>query len=496
MSPATDPVPDVLERITEGFLATDPRGSILRVNRRLEAMFGYERGELVGKPLGILIPESLRIRHEDHHASFIRHPSNRSMGSGLDLVGRRKDGSEFPIEVSLTSATERGAPLAYALVSDITQRKEAEKLLEEERSFTSVVLETLGALVVILDTEGRVVRFNRACQETTGYTFAEVEGRLFWDLLLLPEEIADVRATFDRLLAGDFPWKQENHWRTKTGESRLISWSNTAIVDPAGVPRHVVGTGIDITERKQLEQQYLQAQKMEAIGRLAGGVAHDFNNVLSVISFDTEMLMDQLEDDTSRELLEEMSRVIDRGASIVRELLNFSRPQVATPVVVDLNLTLAESTRMLRVLVGETVDIEVVTHGEPARTELEGGQIEQILMNLAANSRDAMPEGGRLRFEVSEAHIDRVQALLLGVDPGDYVTLRATDSGCGIDETIMDHIFEPFFTTKKVGKGTGLGLSTTYGIVTGAGGAITCQNEKAGGATFTVHLPKVSGNRE
>jgi signal transduction histidine kinase len=232
---------------------------------------------------------------------------------------------------------------------------------------------------------------------------------------------------------------------------------------------------------------------MEAVGRLAGGVAHDFNNILNVISVDSDMLMDKLEDPDSRELLEEISKVIDRGASIVRELLTFSRPQEVEPVVVDLDAIVEDTRRMMQVLLGQAVALEIEKPDSTARVSIDRRQMEQVLMNLAANARDAMPDGGTLSFTIALEMVSREASHTLGIGPGKFVRMAVRDTGTGIDDVVRGRIFEPFFTTKEVGKGTGLGLSTTYGIITRAGGTIRCESKPDAGTTFYVYLPVAEG---
>jgi signal transduction histidine kinase/ActR/RegA family two-component response regulator len=283
----------------------------------------------------------------------------------------------------------------------------------------------------------------------------------------------------------------EAQWRRKDGKIITVRLSGRSILEQGST----VGFEMiveDITERRLLEDQLRQSQKMEAVGQLAGGVAHDFNNLLTVIKGNTQLLLEKVEPgDPRRSGLEQIQKAADRAASLTSQLLAFSRKQVVAFRVLDLNGVLSNMVQLLHRLLGEHIELRVMNAQNLGRVKADPGQIEQIVMNLALNARDAMPEGGRLTIETANVMLDRgFDAQHVTVKPGAYVLLSVSDTGNGIPPEVLPHVFEPFFTTKPQGKGTGLGLSTVYGIVKQSNGYIWASSEGQG-ATFKVYLPRV-----
>ncbi len=357
----------LLESASQAIVSVDRSGKIVLANRRTEEMFGYTRGELMGASIEILLPESKHGMHRRDRDDYFTHPRVRHMGIGMDLAGRRKDGVEFPVEVSLS--------------------------------------------------------------------YVEVDKGLF--------AIAFVS---------------------------------------------------DISTRKKLEEQLMHSQKMEAVGRLAGGVAHDFNNMLTVIAGYNRMILDELSPmDPLRGYAEEVLKAADRAGALTNQLLSFSRRQIMQPRVINVNAVIAQTEKMLRRLIGEDVELALGLNPGVGNIKADPNHVEQAIVNLAVNARDAMPLGGRLTIETGHVHLDETYARThMGVTPGEFVMIAVSDNGHGMDAETRSHIFEPFFTTKEKGKGTGLGLATVYGMVKQTGGDIWVYSEPGRGTTFKLYFPMVA----
>ena len=356
----------------------------------------------------------------------------------------------------------------------------------------SAAVEQSPASVMITDIQGKIEYVNRKFTEVTGYSLEEVRGQTP-RFLKSGETPPDVYKALWEIINAGREWHGEFHNRKKDGALFWERASISPILDASGAISHFLAVKEDITAMKALEDQLRQAQKMEAVGRLAGGVAHDFNNLLMVISGYAELLHDRFEsDDVTTKNLDEILKASKRAAALTRQLLAFSRKQVLEPKVVNLNDVVADVEKMLRRLIGEDVELVTRLGSRLGSVRADPGQVEQLLMNLVVNSRDAMPGGGRLVIETSNKTVDDAFAAQhLGLHPGEWVTMSVTDTGAGMDADTLAHIFEPFFTTKEKGKGTGLGLATVYGIVKQSGGYISVSSEQGGGTTFVVYFSRV-----
>jgi two-component system, cell cycle sensor histidine kinase and response regulator CckA len=365
------------------------------------------------------------------------------------------------------------------------QRQSSEQMLHKLRHS----VEQSPDPVMISDRSGVLEYVNPAFEALTGYSKEEVVGQTL-GLLKSDQHPGELyEEMWDTVLSGN-PFFGTVMNRKKNGDTFVLEKSITPLRNAAGEVTHYVSTGRDITRQRRLEGQLQQAQNMDAIGRLAGGVAHDFNNLLMVIRSYAELTLDTLAaDHPGREKIGQIITASRRAADLVRQLLAFGRQQMQSLQLLDLNTTLREIGKMLPRLIGEDIQLVFLPGENLDRVKVDPVQIEQVVMNLAANARDAMPGGGKLTIATANLHLDQ-QAHAL-VPPGDYVVLSVTDSGVGIPSEHMAHIFEPFYSTKEEGKGTGLGLATVYGIVKQNGGFISVDSEAGMGTAFRIYLPRV-----
>ena len=405
----------------------------------------------------------------------------------------RKDGREIQTESLAHRSEFAGRPAFIVLSMDVTERMAAENALEESNKILSAVVDDSPLAIVIAAADLTINRWNAAAVKQFGWTAEEAIGQSLF--MLIPEdrrhEFAEQRT---RLEAGAIVTNFETQRLRRDGTVRDVNISKCALRSGGGLSG-IVSIISDATDRKRLEAQYRQAQKMEAVGQLAGGVAHDFNNLLTVIiSYSQMLLSDITEDSSARADVQEIKRAAERAALLTKQLLAFSRQQVLRPQILDLNLVIGGLEHMLRRLLREDINIVLTLDGDLGAVAADPGQIEQIVMNLVVNARDAMPGGGRLSIETANVSFDspyQVRASEAQLDAGAYVVIAVSDNGSGMSAQVQARIFEPFFTTKRMNEGTGLGLSTVYGIVKQSGGYITVYSEIGHGTTFKIYLPRV-----
>jgi len=493
----------VMEAIPDAVAAVNQQGLIIQVNSQTETLFGYTRDELIGQKIEILVPERQRPRHDLHRERFHQQPKIRRMGSGLDLYGRRRDGSEFPVEISLSPVAGADGIIVLSAIRDISDRKRIEEELrranqELDRRKSRELRDNQTRLALIVDSsqdaiigknlDGVVTHWNKGAEQMYGYTAAEIIGQPV-STLAPPERADEIPEILRKIRHGERVDYFESVRITKDKRKLNVSISISPVYDAEGA---IVGASTiarNVTAQKKVEEQLRQSQKMEAIGRLAGGVAHDFNNLLGIVTACSELLRNQV-DAEGVELIENIREAAKRGASLTRQLLAFGRRQPIQAQVLDLNERLKQVRKLLTPLMGDDVEILHLPRSQNAIVEADPGQLDQIVVNLAANARDAMPRGGRLILETAVFDFDEALAREHpSMSAGRYVMLAISDSGMGMDEATRSRIFEPFFTTKATGKGTGLGLATVYGIVKQSDGHIWVYSEPGQGTTFKIYLP-------
>jgi two-component system cell cycle sensor histidine kinase/response regulator CckA len=478
----------LFEKNLAGILRTTLEGRVLECNEGFARILGYESSaEVVA-----LDAHELYYRPGDREGLLARLRENKSL-TQQEVCFRRKNGGAAWILTNLNlveSEDQPGVDTIIGTILDITEEKRSREALRESEQRFTAFMRHLPGVAFMKNRLGEYVFYNDAAQGLFHLDPDDFLGKT--DHQVWPVEYADRFVASDREVLRSkklvetveaVPHKHAvHHWL----------FYRFPILDQSEEVQFIGGVGIDITERRQLEDQLRQSQKMEAIGRLAGGVAHDFNNLLTVISGYGHMMMRDLPaDDALRGCVEEVLRASSRATSLTNQLLTFSRRQVIQPRFLDLNALVANMDRMLRRVIGEHIELETVLSPGLASVKADAGQLEQVIMNLAVNARDAMPEGGKLSIRTSNVEVRRQSRVHADVRPGSYVRLTVADTGQGMDAEIMVHLFEPFYTSKETGKGTGLGLSTVYGIIKQSGGEIVVESEPGHGAIFNIYLPRI-----
>ncbi len=482
------------ESITDAVVTTDLKGRIHDFNRVYQKMMGYSGEELKQTTYTDLTPEKwwfleTTIIQEQVLA--------RGYSDVYEKEYRRKDGTVFPVELRTFLIRDKSAePVGmWAIVRDITERKAAEHALRESEEKYRMVVEHANDAVFIA--QDSVIRFLTArLSEITGYSAQEIQVKHISDLIA-PEDRDWVFERYQRRLKGEeVPTPYEFRILTSTGKVRWVD-INAVLIEWEGRPA-TLNFLRDITARRQMEAALVHAQKMEAVGTLAGGVAHDFNNLLQgILGYSELLLLNKATEEKGGRELREILHAAGRGAELARQLLTFSRKVESRLKPVDLNREVLNVAQLLQRTIPKMIEIELRLAPGLRRVNADANQIEQVLMNLAVNAKDAMPDGGRLTIETANVTLDEEYCRShLGAVPGEHLLLSVTDNGCGMTKETLDHIFEPFYTTKGVGKGTGLGLAMVYGIVKSHNGYIMCYSEIGSGTTFKIYLPAVMAAAE
>lgn len=476
-----------LEAAANPIIISRRDGIIVSVNKAFEQLSGYTRGEVLG--------QSTRLLKSGQQPPSFYKDLWETILSGQkwqgELVNRRKDGSVYQEEMTITPVKDAAGNVTHfiAIKLDITERRRA----EERICRLAQIVENSAELIALTDPDGRISFANPALLQATGYHEDEIVGELFKTVILsrnnapnLDEEIL-VRTIFGG------GWKGECVGRRKDDSDFPAFLSTGQMKNAQGQVIGIFGIAQDITDRKRLEEQLFVSQKMEAVGLLAGGVAHDFNNLLGVITGYSDLILDGFSSDDPRwQQVQQIKKAGHRATSLTRQLLAFSRKQIFQPKILDINTLLTDFNKMLRRMISE--DIEWISILKPGLGQIKAdpGQIEQVIMNLVVNARDAMPTGGKLTIETANADLDEAyRQTHAPVQPGRYVMISVTDTGTGMDRRTQARIFEPFFTTKELGKGTGLGLAVVYGVVKQSEGYIWVYSELGGGTTFKIYFPRI-----
>jgi PAS domain S-box-containing protein len=489
----------VVETAVDGVILIDAQGRIQVFNPACEKLFGYRADEVIGQNVRMLMPPPYRDEHNRYLANFRRTGEKKIIGIGRTVTGQRKDGSTFPMDLSVGEAKHNGDSIFVGIIHDLSEREHAARVITDALASIKAVVDTVVDGVIMIDAQGIVQTFNPACEKLFGYRADEVIGRNVKMLMPVP-----YRNEHDRYL--------ENFHRT--GERKIIGIGREVTgqrkdgttfpmdlsVGEAKQEGESIFVGIihDLTERKQTEAQLVQAQKMETVGQLSGGIAHDFNNLLTVVVGNAEMLSDMLKARPDlKALADAIVQAGERGAELTQRLLAFGRRQTLRPEEIDCNELVTGMERLLRRMLSEAIEIRSALEANLWTAYADAGLLENAILNLAINARDAMKDGGSLTITTANVPLDtRYRELHPEVNPGDYVMVSVTDDGHGMPKDVLEHVFEPFFTTKEVGKGSGLGLSMVYGFVKQSNGHVAIYSEPGLGTTVRIYLPAVTNAAE
>lgn len=483
----------VLSTAVDGIITIDDHGTILTVNLAAERLFGYHAEEMIGRNVNMLMPEPYHSAHDGFLKHYRDTGERRIIGIGREVMARRKDGSTFPMELAVGESWLSEGRIFTGIIRDITDRKRAEGGLRAAKQMLESVISALPVAVITIDHDDQIQLWNRAAEENLGWTAPEVVGNKLPETLFVDEALGLAA----NLREGMAVRSEEVRCHAKGGAVIDVSLSSAPLHAESGNLVGRIFVMENVTQRKALATQLYQAQKMEAVGQLTGGLAHDFNNLLGVAIGNLDLLSEELEHMPDKlELVEAAQGSLLKGADLTRQLLAFARRQPLQPERVQIEELLASSIRMLRRTLGEQIEVSLRVAGTIWPVAVDVAQLEAAITNLAINARDAMPQGGKLTIILSNGGLDEdYVAATPDTRAGDYVLIEISDTGHGMPPAILERAFEPFFTTKAPGKGTGLGLSMVYGFIKQSGGHIKIYSEVNHGTTVKLYLPRVTAEQ-
>jgi PAS domain S-box-containing protein len=478
----------VVESSNDAIITKALDGTITSWNRAAEQLFGYSAQEAVGRPVDIIVP---RDRRAEVH-NILDRVSRGERIERYETSRLRKDGRSLDVSLSVSPIRSASGEIIGASKSarDITESKRTEKALDQEIEERRRIFDTSHDLILVTDTAGNFIQVSPSVTSILGYQPADMVGHSAVEFIH-PDDLDNTRREMRAARRGQNKRNFETRYIDKAGKAVALNWSGTWS-EP--VRRHFF-IGRDLTEKQAADEQIRQAQKMDAIGQLTGGVAHDFNNILTVITGTIGILEEAV---AGQPELVAIARLIDeaaeRGANLTKHLLAFSRKQPLQPVEVDVNRLMLEAAKLLHPTLGEHIEITPILAEDAWTAMVDPNQLTTAILNLALNARDAMPDGGKLALESRNIYLDEAYASMHSeVTVGNYVMIAVSDSGTGIPATLLEKVFEPFFTTKEVGKGTGLGLSMVFGFIKQSGGHIKIYSEEGHGTSIKMYLPRATG---
>jgi PAS domain S-box-containing protein len=478
----------VVESSNDAIITKSLDGTITGWNRAAERLFGYTAAEVVGERIDIIVPPDKHAEVRD----ILRRISKGEAIEHFETLRLHKDGHEVDVSLGISPIRSATGEIVGAskIARDITESKRTQKALHQEIEERQRIFETSQDLILVTDTAGNFVQVSPSSMAILGYEPAEMIGHSAIEFIH-PDDLDSTRAEMRSARRGRLMRNFETRYVRKDGQAVMLTWMGTWS-EP--VRRHFF-VGRDLTEKHAAEAQIRQAQKMEAVGQLTGGVAHDFNNILTVITGTIGILSDAVADQPP---LVAIARMIDdaaeRGASLTRHLLAFARKQPLQPRDVDVNALVLETAKLLHPTLGEHIEIALLLEADAWTALVDPNQLSTAILNLALNARDAMPGSGKLTLETGNVYLDENYASMHSeVTAGNYVMIAVSDTGSGIRAGDLEKVFDPFFTTKEVGKGTGLGLSMVFGFVKQSDGHIKIYSEEGHGTTVKIYLPRATG---
>ncbi len=485
----------ILKSSLDCIISFDADGKITEFNPAAERMFGYSQADVLGREMvELIIPETLRETHRRGLQLYnATNATGPTIGRRMELMAMRSDGSEVPVEIGISRIMIGREPVFTAFLRDITHRKDTERITGE----LAAVVANSNDAIIACTLDGLIRSWNVGAERIYGYAADEAVGRPL-HMLLPPDRLDEFPRILTAVKRGESLADYETVRLRKDGKKISVSLTDSPMRGDEGKVTGLSSIARDITERKRLEEELLQSQKMDAVGRLAGGIAHDFNNILTAILGYSDLIIGQVDErQWMYKHLCEIRKAADFAASLTHQLLAFSRRQPLYLRVFNVNDSVRNLQKMLQRVIGEHIEIKTCFSAEVGRLKADPSQLEQVLLNLCVNARDAMPKGGTITIKTEEMTylLDDLYSVS-EMPAGEYVKLSVTDTGTGIPPDVMKHIFEPFFTTKEQGQGTGLGLATCYGIVKQSGGYIQVESLVGSGSTFAIYLPRVDESGE
>jgi len=477
----------LLQNAADLIWVVEPNATIRWASPSMATTLGYEPAEVEGSPRTDLIhPDDVHLAQEA--LEEVARAPGRS--AEVEVRIRHKDGRWRNIAAVVTNLMDNPSIAGIVVnANDVTERRRAESVRREAEERFRTAFDSAPIGMCLANADGRIIQVNTALNDIVGYSDAALLASSLPDIVQ-PDDVEKYRECMKRLSVGNRIHQMEMRFIHHNGRVVRTHLSASLVSDAGGTPLYCILQIEDITEHGKLEDQLRQAQKMEAVGQLAGGVAHDFNNILSVVQSYARFVLEEIDPDDPAHLdVKEIVKAGDRATALVRQLLTFSRRETSNPVVLDINGAISGIEKLLRRTIGEDIQLTTRLSDETPLTTIDTANFEQVIMNLALNARDAMPDGGRLSIGTDRVNTGGEDSISPTLTPGPYVQITISDTGQGMSSEVLEHIYEPFFTTKSRGRGTGLGLSTVYGIVQQAGGDISVTSQPGIGTTFSILLP-------